>query len=129
MNLTTPAWLNGQDLHLIWQMAGNHEPDAEQSDFLMYTAQQIKFHLQNNNPELLERCKVQTKDRKFQIWKRNALSIDFYAEEAIFQKLHYTHLNPVRAGFAALPEPYFYASASFYNMQNERFTFLSHYRG
>jgi REP element-mobilizing transposase RayT len=75
-------------VHLIWQMLGEHKPDAVQRDFLKYTAQQIKFHLQNNDPELLERCKVKAKDRKYQIWKRNALSIDIYSEEVMLQKLH-----------------------------------------
>jgi len=116
-------------LHLIWQMLGNHKPDAVQRDFLKYTAQQIKFHLQTNEPELLERCKVQAKDRQYQIWKRNALSIDIYSEEVMLQKLNYIHLNPARASLVALPENYLYSSASFYILQEERFGFLSHYRG
>jgi putative transposase len=116
-------------LHLIWQMLGDHKPDAVQRDFLKYTAQQIKFHLQNINPELLERCKVQAKDRTFQIWKRNALSIDIYSEEVMLQKLNYTHNNPVKAGLAMMPEQYFYSSASFYILQDDRFEFSSHYRG
>jgi putative transposase len=54
-------------LHLIWQMIGDHKPDAVQRDFLKYTTQQIKFHLQNTHPKLLERCKVQATDRTFQL--------------------------------------------------------------
>jgi REP element-mobilizing transposase RayT len=115
--------------HLIWQMLGDHKPDAVQRDFLKYTAQQIKFHLLNNNPELLEKCKVQAQDRKYQIWKRNALSIDIYSEEVMLQKLNYTHLNPVKVGLVTVPEQYFYSSASFYLLQDDRFGFLSHYRG
>jgi hypothetical protein len=46
-------------------MLGEHKPDAVQRDFLKYTAQQIKFQLQNNKPALLERGKVKAKDRKF----------------------------------------------------------------
>lgn len=95
-------------------MPGKHKPYAVQRDFLKYTAQQIKFHLQDNEPQLLEKCKVIAKDRQYQIWKRKALSIDFYSEEVILQKLNYTHLNPVKAGLVALPEPYFYSSPSFY---------------
>ena len=98
-------------------------------DFLTYTAQQIKFYLQNTNAKLLEIGKVQAKDRTFQIWKRNALSIDIYTEEVMLQKLNYTHHNPVRAGLVTLPEKYFYSSASVYLLQDGRFEFLNHYRG
>jgi REP element-mobilizing transposase RayT len=40
-------------IHIIWQMLGDHKPYAVQRDFLKYTAQQIKFHLQINEPQLL----------------------------------------------------------------------------
>jgi hypothetical protein len=109
-------------------MLGDHKPDAVQRDFLKYNAQQIKFHLQNKNLELLEKCKVKAQDRKYQIWKRNALGIDIYSEELMLQKLNYTHLNPVKAGLATHPEQYKYSSASFYFLQDDRFWFLSHYR-
>jgi REP element-mobilizing transposase RayT len=36
-------------MHLMWQMLGDHKPDAVQRDFLKYKVQQIKFHLQNNS--------------------------------------------------------------------------------
>jgi REP element-mobilizing transposase RayT len=116
-------------LHLIWQMLGEHKPEAVQRDFLKYTAQQIKFYLQLNEPELLEKCKVQTKDRQYQLWKRNALSIDIYSEEVMLQKLNYIHMNPVKAGLVASPETYFYSSAAFYILQDDRFGYISHYRG
>ena len=77
----------------------------------------------------MERCKVKAKDRKYQIWKRNALSIDIYSEEVMLQKLNYTHLNPVKAGLVTMPEQYYYSAASFYHLQDDRFGFLSHYRG
>jgi REP element-mobilizing transposase RayT len=119
-----------KNIHLIWQMLGDHKPDAVERDFLKYTAQQIKFHLLNNNsPELLEKCKVKAQDRKYQIWKRNALSIDIYSEEVMLQKLNYSHLNPLKAGLPTLPEQYKYSSASFYFLKDDRFWFLSHYRG
>jgi REP element-mobilizing transposase RayT len=117
-------------IHLIWQMLADRKPDVVQRDFLKYTAPQIKFHLLNNNsPELLEKCKVKAQDRKYQIWKRNALSIDIDSEEVMLQKLNYTRLNPVKAGLVTLPKKYKYSSASFYFLQDDRFWFLSHYRG
>ena len=106
-------------------MIYEHKPDAVQRDFLKYTAQQIKFHLQKNNPELLERAKAKAKDRTYQIWKRNALSIDIYSEEVMLQNLNYIHLNPAKAGLVTMPEQYYYSSASFYHLQDDRFVFKS----
>ena len=100
-------------VHLIWQMLGDHKPDGVQRDFLKYTAQQLKLHLQNNEPELLEKCKVQANDRQYQIWKRNSLSIDIYSEVIMLQKLNYTHVNAVKAGLASFPEHYFYSQHHF----------------
>jgi REP element-mobilizing transposase RayT len=51
--------------HLIWQMLGDHKPNDIQRDFLKFTAQQIKFYLQKNDPALLEKCMVQAKDRQY----------------------------------------------------------------
>jgi putative transposase len=116
-------------IHIIWQMLGDHKPEAVQRDFLKYTAQQIKFHLQIKEPQLLDKCKVQSKDRQYQIWKRNALSIDIYSEEVMIQKLNYIHLNPVKAGLVSLPEHYFFSSAAFYMLQKDQFGFISHYNG
>jgi hypothetical protein len=36
---------------------------------------------------------------------------------------------PVKAGLVTMPEQYFYSSASFYLLQDDRFDFLNHYRG
>jgi REP element-mobilizing transposase RayT len=116
-------------IHIIWQMLGEHKPEAVQRDFLKYTAQQIKFHLSQHDPELLSKCLVPAYDRQYQIWKRNALSIDIYSEEVMLQKLNYIHNNPVRAGLVEQPKNYSYSFASFYHLQDECFGFLTHYRG
>lgn len=116
-------------LHIIWQMLGEYKPENVQRDFLKYTGQQIKFQLQKDAPSVLEQCKVDAKDRQYQIWKRNALSIDIYSEEVMLQKLDYIHRNPVKAGLVIQPEDYPYSSASFYIEQHNRFSFLSHFKG
>lgn len=61
-------------IHLIWQMKEGINPSHVQRDFLKYTAQQIKFDLQKNQPEVLERFKVSVKDRNYQIWEHRPLS-------------------------------------------------------
>ena len=65
--------------HLIWQMLGNHKREAVQRDFLKYTAQQIlKILLEEKSP-FLDKLLVRAKDRKYQIWERNSLSIPLWS--------------------------------------------------
>ena len=45
-------------LHLLWQAQPGCNPSQIQLSFRKYTAQQIKFELQKDNPVLLEKCKV-----------------------------------------------------------------------
>jgi putative transposase len=82
-------------IHLIWQVqAGNTLPDV-QRDFLKYTAQQIKSDLSIHHPLVLERFKVKAKDRQYQFWEHNLLSVDLYTHEVFLQKLEYIHWNPI----------------------------------
>ncbi len=114
-------------MHLIWQMQPNNKPAAVQRDFLKYTAQQIKSDLQKNHPDMLAQLKVNSKDRTYQIWKRNSLSIELSSAKVFQQKLNYIHYNPVKAGLCNLPEAYRYSSASLYVLNKTEWEFLTHY--
>lgn len=113
-------------LHLIWQMQAGIKPDDVQRDFLKYTAQKIKKDLMVNHPAVLSRFKVKTKDRQYQFWERNALSIELSTEKVFQQKLNYLHNNPVMAGLCTLPEQYRYSSASLYELNKTEWEFLTH---
>ncbi len=115
-------------LHLIWQMMPDSDPEAVQRDFLKYTAQRIKKDLQKNHPEVLLHFKVNAKDRQYQFWERNALSIELRNHPVFIQKLEYIHWNPVMAGMSKLPTGYKYSSASFYETGLDYWGFLTHYR-
>ena len=91
--------------HLIWQVMGEHKREDVQRDFLKFTSQQILMHLRNNNSPLLNELQVEAKDRKFQVWERNSLSVELYSDK-VAQKLEYIHQNPVEAGLCSLPEDY-----------------------
>ena len=78
-------------------------------------------------PTKADYFEVNLKDRKYQFWKRNPLSIDLFSHDVFMQKLEYIHWNPVKAGLCELPEEYEYSSASFYEKGITRFGFLSHY--
>lgn len=115
-------------LHLIWQMQPLINPESVQRDFLKYTAQKIKADLRVNHREVLEHFRVDAKDREYQFWERNALSIELRTPQVFLQKLNYIHWNPVRAGMCRSPEDYEYSSALFYETGIDNWGFLRHYR-
>ena len=116
-------------LHLLWKIEEFHSREKVQRDFLKFTTQQIKFDLTKHHPQVLERFKVEAKDRKYQIWERNALSFYCHSQEVTEQKLAYIHANPVskRWNLAESPEEYLYSSAAFYLKNEDTFGFLKHY--
>ena len=83
-------------IHLIWQMCAGINPSHVQRDFLKYTAQQIKFDLQQNQPALLEEFKVNVKDRSYQIGEHRPLSVPLWSPHVFQQKLDYIHQNPTQ---------------------------------
>jgi putative transposase len=118
-------------IHLIWQIAEGHKRENVQRDFLKFTAQQIKIDLEKFNPSLLREFRVNARDRVYQIWERNPLSIDIYSEKVMLQKLEYVHQNPVqeRWSLSNEAEGYKYSSAQFYFKGASKWKFLSHYLG
>lgn len=112
-------------IHLIWQALAD-TPEKIQLAFMKFTAQQIKFDLIKNHPLVLEKFKVNAKDRTYQFWERNPLGIDLYTHDVFMQKLEYIHWNPVKAGLCKLPEEYFYSSAKFYQTGVDDFGMLTH---
>ena len=116
-------------IHLIWHILEGHKKENVQRDFMKFTAQQIKADLAIHHPHVLPYFKVKAKDRAYQIWERNPLSIELYSEKVIIQKLNYLHQNPVRVGLVKYPEEYRYSSAMFYETGSSEWKFLSHYLG
>ena len=109
-------------------MCAGTDPEAVQRDFLKYTAQKIKADLRKYHPGVLEHFKVGAKDREYQFWERNPLSIELRTHAVFLQKLTYIHWNPVQAGICSLPEEYKYSSAEFYETGVDKWGFLTHYR-
>ena len=114
-------------IHIIWHIHHPFTREQVQRDFLKFTAQAIKFDLLRNHPHILAYFLVDAKDRKFQFWERNPLSVDLRNEAVVLQKLTYIHENPVKAGIAANPSDYKYSSALFYETGIDPFGFLTAY--
>ncbi|WP_339607324.1 transposase [uncultured Roseivirga sp.] len=116
-------------IHIIWQVQEGHKLKNVQRDFMKYTSQQIQKDLRTNHPDLHHEFEVNLKDRKYQLWQRNPLSIDLYGRNVIEQKLEYIHNNPVQGKWMLSNEPasYPYSSACYYERDENRFPFLTHY--
>jgi putative transposase len=114
-------------IHLIWQMMAGIKSEAVQRDFMKYTAQKIKQDLIKSHPAVLAHFKVNAKDREYQFWERNALSIELGTLEMLKQKLEYIHYNAVLAGLCNLPEEYKYSTARFYETGVNDWDFVTHY--
>ena len=115
-------------IHIIWHLQPNKRREAVQRDFLKYTAQQIKKDMLAKHADELAKFFVNAKDRKYQFWERNPLSVEIWSEKVLLQKLKYMHENPVRAGICHYPEQYKYSSASFYHTGIDNWGFLTHIR-
>ena len=115
-------------LHFIWQLHDGINRAGFQRDFLKFTAQRIKEDLAKHHPAVLQQFRVEAKDRQYQFWERNPLSVELWTEKVVLQKLTYIHLNPVRAGLCRWPEEYKYSSALFYHTGVDNWGFLTHLR-
>jgi len=112
-------------LHFIWQPLPPYSLSKLQLVFMKFTAQKIKAYYLKNAPELIEACRVNLPSRKYQVWKRDALSIELFTPAVFDQKMDYIHQNPVKAGICVLPEEYLYSSALFYHCGIDSFQVLT----
>ena len=87
----------------------------------------MKFKLQKENPSALEQYQVNAKDRIYQFWERNALSVDLWSEAVFDQKLDYIHNNPLQEKWclAEFPEDYRYSSARVYLTGHDEFGLIT----
>ena len=118
-------------IHLIWQIQDGFKREMIQNRFLKFTAQQMKFRLIDTNDQRLSQFLVNAKDRQYQFWERNSLSVDLWSPNVFMQKLDYIHSNPLQDKWQLVkyPEDYKYSSARFYETGMDEFGLLTHYNG
>jgi REP element-mobilizing transposase RayT len=117
-------------IHIIWRIQNGYELEDVQRDFLKYTAKGLLTLIKNSKGEGgLESLFVGLKDRKFQVWKRNSMSIDLIQAWFFKQKLDYLHANPCQPHWQLTeqPEYYRYSSAKFYQTGIDEFGFMTHH--
>ena len=115
-------------IHLIWQIQDGFKLDKIQMCFLKFTAQQMKFLLLQTDKSKLEKYRVNAKDREYQFWERNSLSVDLWSPDVFMQKLDYIHNNPLQEKWRLVEfaEDYKYSSAKFYETGEDEFGLECH---
>lgn len=116
-------------VHLIWRIGKEYKREEVQRDFLKFTARALLKLLKEEDPTLYSNLLVDAKDRKYQVWKRDSISIDLYSDRFFKQKLEYIHANPCQPKWNLVPGPfeYKYSSASFYETGSDEHELLTHY--
>ena len=96
---------------------------------LSFTGHQFKEYLLKTNPKELMKYVSTQNDRQYHFWQRNSKSIDMLTRKIAEQKLDYIHHNPVQPKWKLVEDfvDYRYSSASFYELNQTEFNFLSHY--
>ena len=116
-------------IHLVWKIINNDSYSDIQRDFLKFVAKQIITDLRVDYPEVLKKFYVGAKDREYQIWERNPLSIEIISQNVAEQKINYIHKNPIAEKWSLADEPqkYKYSSAKFYYEGIDEFKILDNY--
>lgn len=116
-------------IHVIWRIQNDFKLEDVQRDFLKFTAKKIiELIRQRDGQKKLEEIYVGAKDRAFQVWKRDSMSIDLFSEKFVLQKIDYIHNNPCQPhwNLAAHPLDYRFSSALYYEAGTDEFGVLTH---
>lgn len=114
-------------IHLIWRILDMNGKETPQGSLLKYTAHQFKkMILEQTGADGLSPYAVQAANKSFEFWQRDSLAIKLFNRQIAFQKLDYTHRNPLskRWELADVPEAYRFSSARYYATGVDDFGFL-----
>ncbi|OXA75865.1 REP element-mobilizing transposase RayT [Flavobacterium aquidurense] len=108
-------------IHLIIQSENGKLSDLIR-DFKKFIARNILDRIQNSSENrrewMLERFKLAAekyqRNKEYQFWQYGNHAEEIYSTAFMWSKLHYIHLNPVRAGLVAKASEYIYSSAGNY---------------
>ena len=117
-------------IHIIWKNMALNGKEMPYASFMKFTSHQFLKELRADESKELQHFKVERYSRDYQFWQRNSLPVELYSRSVLEQKLDYIHLNPLQAHWNLVSEPaeYLYSSASFYEIENRRYSWLTDYR-
>jgi len=116
-------------IHIIWRIQNDFKLEDVQRDFLKFTSKKIIERIwQRDGQKKLEEIYVGAKDRTFQVWKRDSLSIDLFSEKFVQQKMDYIHNNPCQPHWNLATDitDYRFSSANFYETGMDEFGLITH---
>ena len=118
------AWcLMSNHLHLLGRAKEPYKISEFLRDFKKFVAKKILASLESESIEsrkkwVLERMKQRgsqlKKVEKYKFWENGSHPIFIESTKFFEQKLHYIHLNPIRAMIVEQPEDYLFSSARDY---------------
>ena len=114
-------------MHLIWRILEPNGKERPQGSLLKFTAHQFKKMLINEaGYGVLHPYLVDAHNKLYEFWQPDPLAIPLYTRAIAFQKLTYTHHNPLaeRWKLALTTEEYKYSSAKYYTTGIDDFGFL-----
>lgn len=116
-------------IHLIWENICANGKEMPHASFMKFTAHQFLQELKETNATLLSQFEVESSSRNYRFWQRDSLPILLYNRKILEQKLDYIHLNPLQAHWNLVTDPndYPYSSCSFYEKDDNKFNWLTHY--
>jgi|SRR5688500_6959228 len=117
-------------IHLIWKMKALNGKESPHGSFLKFTAHEFKKLLVDEGMSELNKYSVDSPNKKYEFWQRDSLAIHLFTPEVAFQKLDYVHNNPLAEHWQLAQDPsdYKYSSASYYEQNDTRFSFLKDLR-
>lgn len=90
-------------MHILSQIQDGYERGAVQRNFLKFVSQTIKRDLEKNHPKVFKKFYVGAKDRKYQFWERNPLSIDLFTKEVFIIRWNTFITIPWWQDYACIP--------------------------
>ncbi|MEQ9404362.1 MAG: transposase [Cyclobacteriaceae bacterium] len=117
-------------LHVIWELLLLNGKEKPHASFTKKTAHEIVKDLKAHHPKVLPYFEVTDKERAHRIWQRDSLGVLMDSKEKLEQKLDYIHANPLqeRWNLVTRTEDYPWSSASFYELGDSAFDFITDYR-
>lgn len=117
-------------IHLIWENLELNGKEMPYVSFMKFTGHGFQRRLREEHPGFLNSFKVENRSRNYNFWQRNSLPVAIFSRQMLEQKLNYIHLNPLQShwNLADDPNDYIYSSCSFYEQNDLRYEWLTHYR-
>jgi len=116
-------------IHIIWEFKEMNGKEMPYASFMKFTGHQFLKELRLSNDPIIKRFETDRNSRNHQFWQRGGLPIMLYDRKILEQKLDYIHLNPLQAHWNLVTDPndYYFSSSSFYELEDNRFNWLTHY--